>query len=423
MRILGQFAGGLAAGIALVALLPVPAPAYLGQVAAWNLPTPRYIAARAITANGDEVYVAAGDERIYRFRRDGRLVGSWGGRGGTVGQFDGVMDLAWHPAGRLLVVDAFNRRVQEFTPDGVPTRQWTFPDPRAIAVAPDGGFFVATMVPFASPQLVKLSYEGSVVSRGDVAPIAALASPSPEQVFAAVSMGPFGRGFIWTYASSGQLLRRWTATERAGMGGGQFSTLGPRGLTVDGNGDVWVADPFNHRIQQFTGQGRFLRACGRPRGSSLLRLPDDVVAISGGTLYVADVQTIRVLGQVRRPAPSCDRDPPALISLVVAPARFRVSGSSGNARGGTKFRFRSSEPGQLVAVLFRRVRRAPSGRLQLLRAGTIRRAIRRGLNELRFSGRVAGRRLVSGSYLVEFTAADLSGNRSRPLRRSLTIIP
>jgi len=52
-------------------------------------------------------------------------------------------------------------------------------------------------------------------------------------------------------------------TETDGTVGGRFNGAGPVGVAVnDGTGDVYVADTGNHRIQQFTSSGAFIRSWG-----------------------------------------------------------------------------------------------------------------------------------------------------------------
>ncbi len=45
------------------------------------------------------------------------------------------------------------------------------------------------------------------------------------------------------------------------MGKGQFKS--PQDIACDRTGKVYVADTFNHRIQVFTTEGKFLRMFGR----------------------------------------------------------------------------------------------------------------------------------------------------------------
>src|SRR5829696_5378293 len=51
-----------------------------------------------------------------------------------------------------------------------------------------------------------------------------------------------------------------------GTGAGQFSTIeyGPGGISVnESNGHVFVADPGNHRVQEFTADGTFVSMFGQ----------------------------------------------------------------------------------------------------------------------------------------------------------------
>ena len=59
-------------------------------------------------------------------------------------------------------------------------------------------------------------------------------------------------------ATTGAFLRFWGGH---GDGNGQFVD-GGRGLTMDGSGNVWVADMPGFRTQKFTPQGQFLLASG-----------------------------------------------------------------------------------------------------------------------------------------------------------------
>jgi NHL repeat len=58
--------------------------------------------------------------------------------------------------------------------------------------------------------------------------------------------------------------RYWGNSGSSGVIGGKFNAEGPRGLAVDhASGDVFAADTGNHRIQQFDGDGNFIRAWGQ----------------------------------------------------------------------------------------------------------------------------------------------------------------
>ena len=93
-----------------------------------------------------------------------------------------------------------------------------------------------------------------------------------------------GRG-VSVFSPSGEKLPSFGTH---GSGQGQF--LNPWGLTVDGEGCIYVTDIGNHHIQKFTNNVQFLCAAGT-RGEAHLQFedPSDVAFNSvNGKLYVID---------------------------------------------------------------------------------------------------------------------------------------
>ena len=76
-------------------------------------------------------------------------------------------------------------------------------------------------------------------------------------------------------------------------GPGQFNA--PEAITVDSNGDVYVADTGNHRIQKFNSDGDFIWEKGS-LGSDpeKFNYPRDIAVDKDGYLYVADSYNNRV---------------------------------------------------------------------------------------------------------------------------------
>ena len=82
----------------------------------------------------------------------------------------------------------------------------------------------------------------------------------------------------------------WGSTDR---GSGQFNF--PHGVAVGNTGQVYVADTFNHRVQQFTATGNFVRTWGtRGSGDPQFQFPLGVAVGSSGQVYVADTQNHRI---------------------------------------------------------------------------------------------------------------------------------
>jgi DNA-binding beta-propeller fold protein YncE len=101
---------------------------------------------------------------------------------------------------------------------------------------------------------------------------------------------------IQKFNSQGQFLARWGRNGgdgTRGSGNGEFR--GPRGVTTDLSGGVWVADSGNNRIQKFDSSGRFIARLGRNRGDGTRGIgngefndPRGLATDAQGNLYVAD---------------------------------------------------------------------------------------------------------------------------------------
>jgi DNA-binding beta-propeller fold protein YncE len=74
-----------------------------------------------VAPNGD-IFVSeghgAGNNRILKFTKDGKLIKSWGKKGTGPGEFDQPHSLAFDSKGRLYVADRNNNRIEVFDQDG-----------------------------------------------------------------------------------------------------------------------------------------------------------------------------------------------------------------------------------------------------------------------------------------------------------------
>ena len=159
----------------------------------------------AVGSEGEIYVVDTGGSRLVKLDAAGRSVTAWGSRGTAPGQFIEPSGVAIDGEGNLLVADASNGRVQKFDPTGKLLAIWPITgqggaDGSRIAVAPDGRIFVTDS---HNDRLLELDTDGQVVH-------------------------------IWG---------------RGGVEGGEF--LLPTGITVDAEGNVYVADTGNHRVQKF----------------------------------------------------------------------------------------------------------------------------------------------------------------------------
>ncbi len=82
-------------------------------------------------------------------------------------------------------------------------------------------------------------------------------------------------------------VRTWG---RKGTGPGEFD--GPLGITLDSAGNLWVADGYNHRLQRFSRDGDFLGVVGRfGRGAGEFVTPTWVTFDASGNYYVSETNS------------------------------------------------------------------------------------------------------------------------------------
>jgi uncharacterized protein (TIGR03663 family) len=128
-----------------------------------------------------------------------------------------------------------------------------------------------------------------------------------------VAVGPEGNVYVvdsdnsrvQVFAADGSFLREWGSNCNLAAatgctdpeGNGQFQE--PWGIAVADNGRVYVADTWNHRIQMFDADGTFLGKWGTygqtTTASALLYGPRDLAVDSKGRLLVTDTGNKRVL--------------------------------------------------------------------------------------------------------------------------------
>nr|MBC7245839.1 6-bladed beta-propeller [Chloroflexota bacterium] len=78
-----------------------------------------------------------------------------------------------------------------------------------------------------------------------------------------------------------------------GTGAGQFND--PKGIAVDEQGNVYVVDTRNHRVQVFDNAGRYVRGWGRQGdGAGEFQEPWGIAVDKGGDVYVADTWNHRI---------------------------------------------------------------------------------------------------------------------------------
>ena len=199
----------------------------------------------AVDANGDVYFLENLTYFVRRYRSDGTLVRQWGG--GTI--FVNAGSIAVDAAGYVYVTDWNDDEVFKFTGLGVFVQKWPTRvrplrgTPWGVTCAPDGNLWVSSL-----------------------------------------------EGLVSKYTNTGVLLSRWGSY---GSAPGQM--MGARGIALDPDGFVYVADTENNRLQKFTQDGSLLAVWGGPgSGPEQFNLPWALTTDTLGNVYVADYGNHRV---------------------------------------------------------------------------------------------------------------------------------
>jgi tripartite motif-containing protein 71 len=222
-----------------------------------------------VATDGTNVYVAdRGNKRIHKFGLDGSVVGSW-----TVGSPAQMPERVAVAAGKVYVTTSAGT-LWRFDTAGVPDNTWD-----GDGVTGTGGSGAGQLdFPIA------IAVDGSGVYVVD---------SSNERIDRFDASGTFVSAWGWGVKDGASTLQTCTATCQRGIvgkGAGQFDD--PFGIVVSG-GKVWVADAYNHRLQQFTPAGAHVATVGGLPGGEFY-FPMDVTVAPSGTAYVADYSAYRV---------------------------------------------------------------------------------------------------------------------------------
>lgn len=203
----------------------------------------------AVDRDGNIFVGDTADSMVKKFDPAGKFLMQWGARGNGDGQFDLVAGLALDAEGNVYVADFNNTRIEVFDGSGTFLRQ--------IATEPPVG-----------PVGVALDAQGNsyVVNHRTHA------------------------HYLQKFDTGGNLLLAWAGN---GTGPGEIAAgvrTGPEAVVVDGNGNVYVSDPDNQRVQKFDASGKHLLTFGSKGDANdqFRNGPTGLAVDSAGNIYVAD---------------------------------------------------------------------------------------------------------------------------------------
>ena len=259
-----------------------------------------------IDAEGN-IYIAEGSaNRVTILSSEGIEIGTLGSSGSELGQFSEPWGIAVADDGTCYVADTWNGRIQVFDPDGTLVNAWgqfgqedvsgsgyLLYGPRDIVLDEQGNVYVADT---GNKRIVKYNADGDTL-----AIIGGSGSDAGQfQEPVGLAIGPDGYLYVvdtWNHrvqVFDDQLryVREWTIYSWEGT-----SVVNKPYIAVDDEGHVFVSDPEDDRILEFDGEGNLVRTWGQTgSGVNGLNQPTGVALSDDGTLYVCDTLNNRVLG-------------------------------------------------------------------------------------------------------------------------------
>jgi hypothetical protein len=315
-------------------------------------------------------------------------------------------DLAVDATGSVYVLNQATNSVEKYDPNGrLVDGHWASTPAGNVATSRSGGIFTH------HSEIDSFTPDGQLLGSYPVIPGSGpFAVDERGNAYVPNTGFDTGRAGIWVYSPDGKIIHR-IGSAQAGDGDGQFADSGAQGLAIGDAGDLWVADPLNHRIEHFSPTGRFLFSC---RSGGGIFGPEDVALSPAGDVYVAAGTRVMRFGSIPKGAKPCELTPPSIDRLTVRPAAFAPAAKPRARRGGALLRFRISEAAMLTLSLTARESHSSLLTISRFRAHA-------GRNAYRLTGWRHHRRLDAVRYKLTLVATDAAGNKSAPASVAIRI--
>jgi hypothetical protein len=258
-------------------LLKTPTDVFVGEVAGVGANSKGQIFVYTRTGHpyatlGDNRTYSRGGSRLFQFDRNGRFVRELGQ---DVYGFNQAIGLRVDPQDNVWTIDAAANQVLKFDPEGRITLVLGR-KPETISVrppqpgggrggAPPTAAAGSAGAPAAAPAAARGEGPGGQAGRGGTAgsgaPGSSFSRPADVawdragNIYVADGMGANNR--VAKFDKDGRFISHWGST---GSAQGQFR--GVKALAIDAQGNVYVADAGNKRIQVFDAAGRFKSEIG-----------------------------------------------------------------------------------------------------------------------------------------------------------------
>jgi tripartite motif-containing protein 71 len=278
----------------------------------------------AVDAKGNVWVVDRINNRLVEFDEAGDFVRTAGSTGSGAGQLSSPSAIAIDSLGNINVTDTANNRIVRFDGNGVFTSvlgwnvnktkvegggtqleknrcaassghacqagsagsgEGQISEPIGITTTGGQNFFV---VERASNRVEKFNPQGEVLAKFGSAGSEAGQLKEPT----AIAHSPIGGGYLWVADTGNNRIEAWTTSyaysrQYGKEGSGQVEFKKPVAIEADVEGNVYVGDVGNQRVQEITRGGDFITQFG---GTGALEFanPSGIFLDAGGSLWVTD---------------------------------------------------------------------------------------------------------------------------------------
>ncbi|MGN6258329.1 MAG: virginiamycin B lyase family protein [Solirubrobacterales bacterium] len=258
----------------------------------------------AFDASGNLWVADAGNNRLEKFNpTTGEFLKAVGTKGSGNGQFSGPEGIAIDPKGNIWVSDTYNYRVQELNAAGefikvVSPSGLGAIEPTGLDAAADGNVWVTD---WAHNRVVELSEAGALVRQFGSEGTGNGQFQHPDAIVVGTHgelwVGDQSNNRIQEFNTEGQYVTQFGS---AGSGAGQFAFSYPLGIATDNQGSLWVADTNNNRVQRwliphFGYKPVYVSSFGATgTANGQFKHPGDIAVDPEGNLWVADTENNRL---------------------------------------------------------------------------------------------------------------------------------
>ncbi len=232
----------------------------------------------ALDPSGNIWVADTANNRVLKYNAKGEFLAKYGSFGSGDGQFNRPTAIALtSPNGYVLVADSGNNRIQKLTPagafhskfgsKGTGNGQFAGAGPEGVIFDPRGYIWVSDTY---GGRVEKFSVEGQFLK------VIGSKGSGPQQFgeTTGIDLGPEGDVFVadrqnnrvTAFTGETEEGRPEVFRQLGSSGSGEGQLNRPEAIDVDANGNVWVGDRNNGRIQRFDRNGEYLSEFG-PKGS------------------------------------------------------------------------------------------------------------------------------------------------------------